>query len=132
MLGTNARPNFRKLSILMAAYNEEATLRKCVETILAVPLPEGLDREVVLVNDGSRDRTWAIAQQLAAKHPQLRIFEQDQNRGKGAALRRAIAEMTGDIAIFQDADLEYDPHDYHRILGPILDGRAEVVFGSRF
>jgi glycosyltransferase involved in cell wall biosynthesis len=125
-------PAFRKLSILVAAYNEEETLRACLEGVLAAPLPEGLAREIVLVEDGSRDRTWAIAQELAAEHSEIRVFQQPQNMGKGAALRRAVQEMSGDLAIFQDADLEYDPRDYGRILHPILDGRADVVFGSRF
>jgi glycosyltransferase involved in cell wall biosynthesis len=123
---------FNKFSILIAAYNEEQTLQPCVEKVLASPLPDGLDREVIVVNDGSRDRTWEIAQELAQQHPQVKAFSQPRNMGKGAAIRRAISEMTGDIAIFQDADLEYDPHDYARLLKPILDGRADVVFGSRF
>lgn len=126
------RSTFHKLSILMAAYQEEETLQPCVEAVLAAPLPEGLARELIIVDDGSRDATWQIAQELAAAHPEVRIFQQPHNRGKGAALRRAIKEMTGDLAIFQDADLEYDPRDYSRILRPILEGRAEVVFGSRF
>jgi len=125
-------PGFQKLSVLVAAYNEEAILAACLAGILAAPLPEGMEREIVLVNDGSTDRTWAIAEEMAARHPELRIFQQARNQGKGAALRRAIKEMTGDLAIFQDADLEYDPRDYPRMLAPILDGRAEVVFGSRF
>ena len=128
-----ARPKLSKLSILIAAYNEEESLRSCLEGVLAVPLPGGLSREVVIVDDGSRDRTWAIMQQLAAENPEIvRIFQQPQNMGKGAAVRRAIKECTGDLAIFQDADLEYDPNDYPRLLAPILDGRADVVFGSRF
>ena len=100
--------------------------------MLAAPLPAQLTREIVLVDDGSTDGTWQLARLLASEHPEIRIFQQRPNQGKGAALRRAIAEMTGDLAIFQDADLEYDPRDYPRILQPILDGRAEVVFGSRF
>jgi glycosyltransferase involved in cell wall biosynthesis len=123
---------FHKLSVLIAAYNEEATLRRCVTKVITAPLPEGLSREVVLVDDGSVDHTWTIAQQLAAEFPEVKIFQQPQNQGKGAAVRRAIREMTGDVAIFQDADMEYDPGDYPRLLRPILDGRADVVYGSRF
>jgi len=123
---------FRKLSILVAAYNEEETLAICIRTIAAVPLPAGLEREIVLVNDGSKDRTWEVAQKLVTEIPCIRIFQQPHNMGKGAALRRAIQEMTGDLAIFQDADLEYDPLDYPRMLRPILEGKADVVFGSRF
>ena len=125
-------PVFRKLSILVAAYNEEETLAVCMDAVCAAPLPAGLEREVIIVDDGSRDRTWQVAQQIAAEHPEVRVFQQPQNQGKGAALRRAIQEMTGDLTIFQDADLEYDPSDYPRMLRPILQGRADVVFGSRF
>ena len=86
----NSKPRrFSKLSLLMAAYNEEATLRRCAERVLAVPLPEGLVREIVLVDDGSTDATWEIAQRLAARHPEIRIFNQPRNMGKGAAVRRA-------------------------------------------
>jgi glycosyltransferase involved in cell wall biosynthesis len=123
---------FRKLSILVAAYNEEETLAACLDAVRLAPLPGGLEREIVLVDDGSKDRTWEVARQLAAQHPEIRIFQQPQNMGKGAALRRAIQEMSGDLAIFQDADLEYDPADYPRMLRPILEGKADVVFGSRF
>ena len=126
-------PKFSKLSILMAAYNEEETLRSCVAAVLASPLPDGLARELVIVNDGSKDATWEVMQDLEKEHPGIiRVFQQPENMGKGAAIRRAISEMSGDLAIFQDADLEYDPNEYSKILAPILDGRAEVVFGSRF
>jgi len=127
-----ALARFHKLSVLIAAYNEEATLRQCVTKVLTAPLPHGLSCEVILVDDGSLDHTWTLAQQLAAEHPEVRIFQQAGNQGKGAALRRAIREMTGDLAVFQDADMEYDPADYGRLLRPILDGRADVVYGSRF
>ncbi len=123
---------FTKLSVLVAVYNEEATLGPCVEAILATPLPASLKREIVIVDDCSSDMSWQLATRLAEKHPEVRIYRQDRNRGKGAAIRRAIQYMSGDLAIFQDADLEYDPSDYSRLLRPILDGRAEVVFGSRF
>ncbi len=123
---------FNLLSILIPAYNEEATLKVCVETVLKASLPEGLKREVIIVDDCSTDATWHLAQKLAEKHPEIRVFRQETNCGKGAAIRRAIAELSGDLAIFQDADLEYDPEDYERLLGPILSGKADVVFGSRF
>ncbi len=125
-------PSFRKLSILVAAYNEDETLALCLRGILLAALPAGLEREIVVVDDGSTDRTWQVAQELAAEHPAVRVFQQPRNLGKGAAIRRAIQEMTGDLAIFQDADLEYDPADYPRMLRPILEGKADVVFGSRF
>lgn len=124
---------FTKLSILMAAYNEEESLRSCVAAVLAAPLPAGLAREIIIVNDGSKDASWEVMQELASAHPEtIRVFSQPVNMGKGAAIRRAIAEMSGDLAIFQDADLEYDPGEYPRMLGPIIDGKADVVFGSRF
>ena len=130
---TSTAPAFRKLSILIAAYNEEQTLRICIDGVLSAPLPEGIEREVIIVDDGSRDRTWEVMQAIAAEHAEtVRVFQQPRNMGKGAAVRRAVAESQGDLAIFQDADLEYDPRDYPRLLKPILDGRADVVFGSRF
>jgi glycosyltransferase involved in cell wall biosynthesis len=126
------KTGFNKLSILIPAYNEEATLHVCVQVVLDAALPAGLAREIIIVDDASKDSTWTVAQRLASRHPQVRVFRQERNQGKGAAIRRAIAEMTGDLAIFQDADLEYDPADYARLLAPILDNRADVVFGSRF
>jgi hypothetical protein len=118
---------FGKLSILIAAYNEEATLQRCVERILRAPLSYELAREIVLVDDGSKDSTWPIAQELAAKHPELKIFRQLKNQGKGAAIRRAISEMTCDLAILQDADLEYDPTDYNDRLLLGLKGTMSLV-----
>ena len=123
---------FNKLSVLIAVYNEEATLWPCVQAVLWTQLPLGIALEVILVDDGSTDKSWEIAQNLAETYPEVRAFRQPRNMGKGAAVRRAIAEMSGDLAILQDADLEYDPEDYPRLLRPILEGRAEVVFGSRF
>ncbi len=120
-------------SILIPVYNEQAYLSLVVERVLAAPLPEGVDRELVLVDDCSRDRSPEIIRELVAQHPGvIRAFRQPKNQGKGAAIRRAIKEMRGDFAIIQDADLEYDPNEYSLALAPLLDGRADVVYGSRF
>jgi glycosyltransferase involved in cell wall biosynthesis len=121
---------FKKLSVLMPLYNERWTLSTIISRVLAVPLP--LELEVVVVDDGSSDGSWEGLQKLAATEPRIRAFRHERNRGKGAAVRTAIEHMTGDVAVFQDADLEYDPHDYLDLLVPILDGRADAVFGSRF
>jgi len=121
------------LSILIPVYNEREHLERSIERVLQAPLPDGLDRELVLVDDASTDGTRAIAEALAGRYPgKIRLFFQDHNQGKGAAIRRAILEMRGDYALFQDADLEYDPRDYPALLDPLLDGRADVVYGSRF
>jgi glycosyltransferase involved in cell wall biosynthesis len=130
---SSSNREYKKLSILIAAYNEETSLCPCVEAVLTAELPAGLTREVIVVDDGSQDATWSVMQRLAADYAEtVRVFRQPQNIGKGAALRRGIAESTGDLIVFQDADLEYDPQEYRRLLHPILIGRADVVFGSRF
>ncbi len=121
------------LSILVPVYNERAYLRRCVERVLEAPLPEGLAREIVMVDDCSTDGTADLVRSIAEGHPEtIRAFYQRKNQGKGAAIRRAVAEMRGQYAIFQDADLEYDPNEYPVVLAPLLDGRADVVYGSRF
>jgi len=117
-----------KLSVVMPVYNERATLRAVIERVLAVPL----QIELLCVDDGSKDGSREILAELQSKHPYLKVFLQPQNMGKGAALRRGIQEATGDFVIIQDADLEYDPGDYPALLGPLLDGKADVVYGSRF
>jgi glycosyltransferase involved in cell wall biosynthesis len=119
-----------KLSVLMPVYNESRTLRTIVERVLEAPID--LDIEIVAVDDCSRDDSLEILHELAAGDPRIHVIAQPVNRGKGAAIRTAIDHMTGDIAIVQDADLEYDPNDYPKVLAPILDGKADVVYGSRF
>jgi glycosyltransferase involved in cell wall biosynthesis len=117
-----------KLSVVMAVYNERATLREVVGRVLSVPI----DIELLCVDDGSSDGSREIVAELQQKHPQIRALLQPRNMGKGAALRRGIQEATGDFVIIQDADLEYDPSEYPRLLEPLIQGRADVVFGSRF
>ena len=122
-----------KLSILIPVYNERAYLRRCVERVVAAPLIYNLQKEIIIVDDGSTDGTDALVRELAEEYPDMiRAFFQEKNQGKGAAIRRAIQEMTGEYAIFQDADLEYDPKDYNLILQAIREGHADVVYGSRF
>src|SRR6202171_3919244 len=121
-----------KLSILMPVYNERTVVERCIAQVLAAPLPEDLERELIIVDDRSTDGTEAILERLAELHPEIRFFRHDVNRGKGAAVRTAIEQATGDFSIIQDADLEYDPSEYPILVRPLLDGRADAVFGSRY
>jgi len=119
-----------KLSIVIPVYNEVDTLDDLLAGVLAVDT--GLDRELVLVDDCSADGSRDKLKALQAEHPDWVVIFHEVNRGKGAALRSGFARATGDVILIQDADLEYDPRDYTRLLGPILDGHADVVYGSRF
>jgi glycosyltransferase involved in cell wall biosynthesis len=117
-----------KLSIVMPVYNEHRTLTEVIERVFAIPL----EMELICVDDGSRDGSREILAELQNQHSNLRVLLQPKNMGKGAALRRGIQEATGDFVIIQDADLEYDPADYPNLLEPLIQGKADVVYGSRF
>jgi glycosyltransferase involved in cell wall biosynthesis len=116
----------RVLSVVMPAYNEEDTIAEIVGLVLASPYTA----ELVIIDDASRDRTVEIVESI--DDPRVRLLRQDVNQGKGAAIRRGFAEASQPFVIVQDADLEYDPSDYAQVVGPLLDGKADVVFGSRF
>jgi glycosyltransferase involved in cell wall biosynthesis len=116
------------LSAVMPVYNEANTIAEVVAVVLAQrPI-----RELVIVDDCSKDGTWQALQKLASNEPRIKLFKHEVNQGKGAALRTGISHATSDIVIIQDADLEYDPTEYYLLITPILSGRADVVFGSRF
>lgn len=122
-----------RLSILIPLYNEEEFIAPLLSRVLAAPLPAGMEREVIVVDDGSNDGSVEIAGEFASRYPGLvRLVRHPQNRGKGAAVRTAIEHATGEFAVIQDADLEYDPCEYPNLLKPLLDGVADAVFGSRF
>jgi glycosyltransferase involved in cell wall biosynthesis len=121
-----------KLSVIMPVYNECATLRYVVERVLSVTLSVPHETELLCVDDGSSDGSREMLAELQNQYPQVRVFLQPRNMGKGAALRRGIQEATGDFVVIQDADLEYDPVDYPILLDPLIQGKADVVFGSRF
>ncbi|MCG9972999.1 glycosyltransferase family 2 protein [Christiangramia crocea] len=124
----------KKLSILIPAYNEEATILEILNVLKELDLGLELEKEIVVVDDCSTDPTSSLIEKFVKDHPELDIlaFRQEFNQGKGAALHKAIELCTGDIAVIQDADLEYDPQEYINLLRPILKGKADVVYGSRF
>jgi len=125
-----AESRYRKLSIVIPVFNERNTVVEIVRRVRSVELPGGLDREVVIVDDGSTDGTREVLDQL--RDSTVRIIKNDANQGKGHALRTGFAAATGDLVVVQDADLEYDPEDFPRLINPILRGKARVVYGSRF
>lgn len=119
-----------KISIVIPVFNEAGTVREVVSRVLAVPL--GVKKEILLVDDGSTDGTRERLEQIAADEPAVRVLRHARNLGKGAALRTGFQHATGEILLIQDSDLEYDPRDYPRLLEPLLEGKADVVYGSRF
>jgi glycosyltransferase involved in cell wall biosynthesis len=119
------------LSIVVPCYNEKATIRKIIAEVMSVDLGD-IKKEIIIVDDGSKDGTRDIVKELAKSNKAIRLIFQATNQGKGAALKRGIMESTGDVVVVQDADLEYDPLDYKRLLYPMQRGQADVVYGSRF
>ena len=124
-----------RLSVLVPAYNEAATLREAIERVKGVDFA----KEIIVVDDGSTDGTRAILEELKRQDEirsnptnEIKVLLESVNRGKGAAIRAGLSHVTGDVVIIQDADLEYDPQDYGRLLEPILSGKADVVYGTRF
>lgn len=122
------------ISVLIPLFNEEEYVGEILARVLAAPLPDGYEREIIIVDDGSVDGSADVVRNFIAEHPEVRIelIRHPRNRGKGAAIQTAIARATGRFSIIQDADLEYDPREYPRLLAPLIEGRADVVYGSRF
>ncbi|KAB8143573.1 glycosyltransferase family 2 protein [Chloroflexia bacterium SDU3-3] len=116
------------LSIIIPCYNEEPTLVKILDAVRAVDI----DKEIIAVDDNSSDQTYRLLQQQAEQDPSFKVVHHTKNMGKGAAVRSGLAQASGQIVLIQDADLEYDPQDYYELVRPIMDGKVDVVFGSRF
>jgi len=122
----------KKLSIIIPCYNEEKLISTVLEKVLQTKLDHDLEKQMIIVNDGSTDNSANSINQFCEKNPCVISIHQQTNSGKGAAIRAALRKATGDIIIIQDADFEYDPNDYNKLLRPIIEGHADVVYGSRF
>src|SRR6202167_3025238 len=128
MTGADALPK-RVLSIVIPAYNEGAFIGELMERILAVPVETlGFQKQLLVVNDGSKDNTEAVARSFAERHPEVQVFTQVPNQGKGKAVQRGIREATGEYILIQDADLEYEPNDYLALLEALVETKADVVY----
>lgn len=122
-----------RVSILIPLYNEEEFIGAVLERVLTAPLGDDLEQEIIVVDDGSTDGSGEAAGQIAQEHPGIvRVVRHERNRGKGSAIRTALEHATGELCLIQDADLEYDPREYPRLLRPLIEGKADVVYGSRF
>lgn len=122
----------KKLTILIPSFNEAGLIENILTRVINASLPGNLEKEIIFINDGSTDATAEVCKNIAAANPQIKFINQPRNMGKGAAIRTALPHITGDITLIQDADNEYDPEDYEKLLQPVLKGYADVVFGSRF
>jgi len=123
-------PKLRKLSVVVPVFNERNTLVEILRRMRSVELPDGIEREIIVVDDGSEDGTRDVLKQLGDST--VRVLMHERNRGKGAAVRTGFEHVSGDYVLVQDADLEYDPEDWPKLLAPVIRGRARVVYGSRF
>jgi len=122
----------KKLTIIIPCYNEEKLITTVLEKVLRTRLDNDLEKQIIVVNDGSTDNSANAINQFCERNPSVIPIHQSKNSGKGAAIRSALQKTDGDIVIIQDADFEYDPNDYNKLLHPIIDGHADVVYGSRF